>query len=259
MGYNNVVMGWYGDEKVVSTSKIGGLPIGTKMELPDGRVFRHCRLGADCATAGYLYQTSVLAVADTMLSASLACNTLTVGATVLNITASGTTAWVKDAYADGFVTVATSTGTGAGYTYKIKANNSAAVGASCAFSLYESDAVKEATAGGTILSIRKSPYDGIVNQTADTVIERVVGVACASAAASTYCWIQTKGIASVKLGASALVVGSLVSCATATAAGAGPVAAGSVAFTNMKSSIFIGVARTSAPAYSYAQVDLTLE
>ena len=55
MSFPNVIYGDYGDEKVAQSTKIGSLPLGQLMILPDGRAFRHTRAHtAQAMTAGYL-------------------------------------------------------------------------------------------------------------------------------------------------------------------------------------------------------------
>ncbi|KKL16382.1 hypothetical protein LCGC14_2496170, partial [marine sediment metagenome] len=55
MAFPNVIYGRYGDEKVAQSTKIGGLPLGQEMVLPDGREFRHsCAQTAAALVAGKL-------------------------------------------------------------------------------------------------------------------------------------------------------------------------------------------------------------
>jgi len=42
-GTPNIQYGDYGDEKVTSSTRIGGLPLGAKMVFLDGREFRHAK------------------------------------------------------------------------------------------------------------------------------------------------------------------------------------------------------------------------
>mgnify|MGYP001591218216 FL=1 len=175
MAFPGRVYGWFGDEKVAQSARINGLPLGIRMELPDGREFVHARAGtAANLTAGELVQAPVIAgtaSADTALTqGNLVCASAAVGATTLTITAGGTTAFVKDAYADGYVVVASSAGTGIGHVYKAKVNNSAAAGATCLFTLYENDKVKVAIEGGTTkVGVRANEFWRVIQMTADTV------------------------------------------------------------------------------------------
>src|SRR3990167_4254373 len=49
MAYPSVHYGNFGDEKVTSTAKINGLPLGIEMVLPDGRKAVHARIGGTTA------------------------------------------------------------------------------------------------------------------------------------------------------------------------------------------------------------------
>src|SRR3989304_7297305 len=154
MGFPHRVYGWYGDEKAAQSTRINGLPLGIRMELPDGREFVHARAGTAAALdPGKLTQApgaAGTALADTVVMAGvLTCASAAIGATSLVITVGATAAVTLDQYADGYVVTASSAGTGRGLVYKVKGNNSAAVGATCLFTLYENDKVKVAIEGGT--------------------------------------------------------------------------------------------------------------
>ena len=62
MSYPNVIYGDYGDEKVAQSTKIGNLPLGQLMVLPDGRKFRHAQASATALVAGDLYQQNSMTV-----------------------------------------------------------------------------------------------------------------------------------------------------------------------------------------------------
>ena len=57
MSFPNTVYGSYGDQYTSQTTKIDGLPLGTKMELPDGKIFRHCKAGGTTLSVSKLVQT----------------------------------------------------------------------------------------------------------------------------------------------------------------------------------------------------------
>mgnify|MGYP001597075901 CR=1 FL=1 len=264
MGFPGRVYGWFGDEKVAQSTKINGFPLGIRMELPDGREFVQAKAGtAATLDAGTLVQApnwAGTAAADTAASqGNLTCASAVVGATSLTITAGGTTAFVKDEFADGYVVVASSAGTGIGHIYKIKLNNSAAAGATCLFKLYENDSVKVAIEGGTTkVGVRTNEYHRVIVMTADTVYTGPpAGVPPVAVSAGFYCWLQRKGVAPLKSGATVLIAGEPVVASTATVAGVGHIMAGS-AQVDIKSKVPIGYAMATALSAGFATVFLTL-
>ena len=265
MGFPHRVYGWYGDEKVAQSTKINGLPLGIRMELPDGREFVHARAGTAVAlVAGQLYQApecAGTATADTSLEqGTLVCASAAVGATTLTITAGGTTSFVKDEYADGYVVTASSAGTGIGLVYKVKANNSAATGATCLFTLYGNDKVNVAIEGGTTkVGVRTNEYSRVIITTADTVqTGPIVGVPPVAVSAGWYCWLQRKGVVAGFTGGTVLIAGEPV---TASGAVGGAFAVISAASTNVligKDHDPIGRAMATALSAGYATIHLEL-
>jgi hypothetical protein len=261
MSYPSVHYGSYGDEKVTSTSKINGLPLGMKMELPDGRVFRHARVSATAMVVGKLYQ-GVAAVADTAYQKTLAVSSGGgVGSTTVVITAGGTTAVTTDQFAEGEMIVASSAAAGSGHLYKVKSCSSAAAGSAITVTLYETDPIKVALAAGTTtVGLRESPYSNVLLTTADTVIAGKPGVSCSSAAASSYVWLATKGDAPVNTAGTVLVDGEVCVASTAVAGAVAAVVASTAGITSAKAGAnIVGRVRTVAAANGYAIVDLMLE
>jgi len=259
--YPSIVELSFGDEKVTSTAKIAGLPLGVTGILPDGRTFRHAKVSATTAVVvGKLYQGVAIA-ADTAYGKSLTIAAATVGATALVITAGSAVAIGTDEYADGYAICANSTGTGIGYLYKIKSCSSAAAGSASTVKLYENDSVKEAIAAGTSAGLRRNKYDGIVLTEAGTGLTGVLaGVPCASAAVNAYIWLQSKGPAAVFTGGTVLVSGEVVLASTAGGGAVVPALAGSGSYQSVKAGLnFIGYGMTSALVAGYAMVDLRLD
>ena len=219
MSFPNEIYGDYGDEKVTNTARIGGLPLGIRMVLPDGREYAQGRASATALVAGSSYQQAAyIAVADTAFHNALAVNAAAAGATTLNITAGATTGFTVDQYADGYVAIASSVGTGTGHLYKIKANGSAAAAASAKFTLYPNDSIKVALNASTLVGLRANEWDKVLLTTADTVAVGIpAGVAPVAVAASSYCWLQRKGPAPWVTAATVLIAGLPVLASTATA------------------------------------------
>jgi|TARA_Y100000310_G_scaffold247250_1_gene252818 hypothetical protein len=262
MAFPHTVYGSYGDEKTVSANKIGGLPLGTRMELPDGRVFRHARASATALVAGKLYQ-GVSRVADTMYEDQLVTGSAAVGATVLTITAGGTTAVATDFYDDGYIYTASSAGSGVGEVYKIKSAASAATGSSCVVTLYSSDGLKTLVAGGTTKTgMSPNEYNEVLLTTANTVrVAPIAGVPTTAVAASNYCWIQRRGPVAAFASGTVMITGVAVAANTNAAGNFGPwFAAASANNLSWVTEQTLGYAMNVAgTAENFSLVNLTLE
>jgi hypothetical protein len=262
MAFPSVVYGEFGDEKETLSTKIGGLPLGTTMVLPDGREFVHCYTGGTAVVAGNLYQGAAGAVgSDAGYRGTIAvpAGSAAVGALTIPLTAAGTTAVTKDQFTDGVMVIASSVGTGVGLTYKIKANGAAAASGAFNVYLYESDPIVTALSGGTTtVALRENEYYSLNITAADsTGIGTLAGVAPNAAAASTYCWMQKKGRAGVK-GDGTLVIGTSVTASSALA-GAVAVYAGAAATAGVtKGTHFIGIVEAVAASLCFSTVQLLI-
>ena len=269
MSFPNVIYGDYGDEKRAQSTKIGSMPIGTLMVLPDGSKHRHFRAPTGTAlTAGYLVQTRAVP-ADTMLVGNLVPNgTIAVGATSVAMTTGGTTAVTTDEYEDGllFVGVASTAQSGAGRKYRIKANNSAASGsATVTVDLYPEDSIQATIAGGTTtLGLRVNPYNQPQVTTADTVATGpFAGVPQVAVSAGFYGWLQRSGPSLVFVGGTALTGAGLPVVASTGVAGAVAdfvtAAADTTGVRYARNLAFVGRGLTLGIANGFALVDLELE
>lgn len=266
MSYPNVIFGTFGDEKVTSTSKIGGLPLGTEMLLPDGRKFRHAMAGATAIVPGKLYEGPAIQAQAAISDATLAVNSAAVGATSINITKGAGTAMSANTFAGGYIWTASSVGTGIGYLYKVKSHLASAgtAAATIAVLLEENETVKVALAGGTTTAgLGKSPYDGVVLTTADTVnINTPAGVSCSSAAASAFVWLQNKGPAAVMSDATLLIGAAVVASSAAAGAVApfiAPMASTGAAGTTTDGWFILGhCMAVAAASLKYALIDLNI-
>jgi hypothetical protein len=259
--FPNIIYGDYGDEKVTSSAKIGNLPLGIKMVLPDGREFRHAHASAAGCVAGDLYQqNSMAAVAgtsDANLYAGLAvAASAAIGATSLTVTMAGTAAVSKDLLADCYLLVATSSGQG--LSYKIKGNTAAGSTVATTISLDEKDPLKVAlAASSTKVGFRQNSYDNILLTTADTVATGVpAGIVPVAVAASYYCWVQRRGPAPALTDAT-LVIGQPVVASSAVAGAVAPFISSTTAV--IKNQAALGWAISVAASASYSLVYLTLD
>ncbi len=209
MSFPNVIYGRYGDEKVTAASAIGGLPLGQKMILPDGREFVHVRaataagltVGALCVEAACIADHGC-GSADMMTTAVAA-----IGATTV-VLSSGTTAITANWYAGGELFIRDSTGEG--YVYKIKSNNAATVGVTCTVILEPSDPIVVALDATTTSGLRASRYDRVLTRAAASgAVGAPAGVPVTAVSAGYYAWLLKKG-SGAGLAGTASVVGDPV-------------------------------------------------
>jgi len=264
MSYPNVIYGDYGDEKVTSATKIGSLPLGQLMILPDGRMFRHARASSACAiTAGYL-QMSSSTISGTGFHKSLTCSA-DVGATSVVVTCPAGTGAVAGAFEDGYLIVASSTGTGVGRIYKVATNNSAAAAATCTVSLEKTDPIVVAIGGTTAtVGLKENQFRNLIVSNAATTytgpIQGVAPVAFAGTAVGHYFWVQRGGPAPAYVPTTALLEGAPV-IAAATAGAFEIAASGLAAGTafSVKYRDYLGYGMTMATTSGFSIVDLTIE
>lgn len=266
MSYPNIIYGDFGEEKRAQSTRIGDLPLGQLMILPDGRKFRHAQAGSatDLATGAVVGTTAEVAghgnISGSGLQASsVAHNGVAVSAQNLSgqnkvVLRTQTAAVTKDQYAGGYLQILGPAGSAyIGQVYRIKENESAAVSAQCQFTLEPSDPLKTTLASvSTLCSLRKSTYaDAIVAACAQ--VGPIIGVTPVAVTKSFYFWAQRSGIASIKQGATVVVAGSAVMVG---------VPAGSIELAVAASNIqggFLGRALGAAAASQAVLVDLDIE
>jgi len=264
MSYPNVIYGDFGDEKVAQSTKIGNLPLGQLMILPDGRKFRHAKAAAAALSAGIVVSTTAGVAAHGNVAASglVASATTThnvAGATDVYIVA-GSVAFTKDMWADGYMNVQDDTGEG--HVYFVKSNDSGAASTQIKVSLYPNDKIKTAfNPNTTTVSLRKSLFTDQIIGATGTLIAPVTGTTPTAVSASFYFWVQRGGPASLRTGATTVVNGDRVVAATATA---GSVTVHTTADTStvvaaFNKNTYVGTALETVTATEQALVDVNLE
>lgn len=193
MGYPGIIQGKEGDQFGDHVDAL--FPVGTKMSLPDGRLYRYAEMGgtvgvanklyqAEVANAGWLvelivvahvpYHTSNVDIANT--SAAISANDFAEGYQVLQSAAElGNYYVIKEHPA-----VASGTpGTGIGAMHPgVKHVEAAAV------------------AGGNTQNLYKNLYKDIIIKPASDPTAPIVGIPPHIIAASDWGWVQTRGMAS---------------------------------------------------------------
>lgn len=187
-------------------------PLGTRMVLPDGRVFRYARAGAVTLAIGKLMQESVVltdhGVDMTATAADIGDKKVT--AYLL------TTAIDPNEYKEGYLFI--DSGAGAGQVCTIKSHPAGTASADCEFTLEDEDALTVALTTASDIGLRLNPYDGVlVMPTSLTGIP--VGVTPIAVTTPNYFWLQTWGPAAVLTAGDVLVGNNVVPLTTVGAVG----------------------------------------
>ena len=205
-------IGGHSDLGIYAVTDQNLLPIGTKREFSDGRIFRFSEFAAD-TTAGWLVAQDVSAQAvvyatDDATAAAAGQNKVILtdsslfGSATANQFAGGYLHTVNDA--------------GQGYTYRIQSNTA---GSSNATTLTLFDNLKVALTTASDVVITGNPYNGLRGATAATDMW-VVGV-CINAmdvSDKNFGWVQTHGHATVlyDAGGSAVTIGDQITLSDGT-------------------------------------------
>lgn len=178
----------------LAESSVQKRPLGTRMELPDGRVFRYAQAGAVALTPGKLMATAVVTTGHDR-NLAVAANAA-IGATSVTIT-NASTAITEDMYAEGYL-FETAAAAGYGQICTIRSHPAeSTTSGSCVIRLEDEDALTVAfTSAASKIGLRKNIYkDVIVNPTTITGIP--VGVTPIAVTEEYYFWLQTWGPAAV--------------------------------------------------------------
>jgi len=173
-----------GIQGIMQESVSQKFPLGYKLELEDGRIFRYSKAGAVALAAGKMTGSPIVATErDNAINAAAAVST---GATSFLFTAVGTI--TKNQFKDGFAHIVNDTGEG--LQYKIKSNTAAAAAADTTITLY--DPIVTALAATTDVILTVSPWSALII-TPDDVI-KATGVPTVPITANYYYWSQTGGV-----------------------------------------------------------------
>ena len=212
MSFPNGIYGKYGFEKDTTSSQKHVL--GTRMELPDGRVFRYSEIGGSNIAAGAVVQAAAGVAAhdqDLLVAAASAGDT--------TVTLSGSLTITKDQYKDGYMHINSGAGRG-GQIYRIKSNTAVSGATGCVLTLDEEDGLQTALvagSGNTEVGLSVNTYSNVIISPT-TVSNVAIGVAPTILTTNYYGWLQTWGPASV-LANAAGVVGEHVRVGGASTAG----------------------------------------
>ena len=198
----------------LNTAERESRSLGQKLDYDDGRKFRFCLAGGTSLVVGTLQEGKPVVTAD---YTNVIVDVLAVvGATQVSVTPTVSTA--KDYYADGWMHVNKHAAGEGAYVYRVKSHVLFASASGKIVTLYPDDTIRAALAVNDEVGFDPNPYNGIVIATQDTLVQRVVGVACTPVTNAQYGWVQTGGMCAIAATNSNLIVGNYAS-AVLTAAG----------------------------------------
>jgi hypothetical protein len=207
MAFPTTVYLSYGMEKVESSEQKQKL--GTRAELPDGRVFYYAKNSSSAITPAGKICDGIAAVAAHDMDVA-ATEAHSVGDTTISLEVP-TTDLTKNQYADGYLLI--NDGPGQGEVYRIKSHpkHDASDDNTVIFTLDEPDGIRTALTTASLFGISYNPYKDVKIIDGDgTQTTGPLGVNPIPVTASYYFWLQTSGIASVLSGAAVAVVGDAI-------------------------------------------------
>lgn len=216
MSIPNIHYGDYGDEKVTSSTRIGNLPLGQLMVLPDGRKFRHAKSGGTALAVGTVLRQGWLA--DTVMDQEVTINAdHAAGSVSIDIITGGTTV-TANYYKDGYLY--TSLSAGAGSVYKIASHDATATSAEVlTLTLEEHDSLAgSVVATSCECGLRRNEYAAcLLNPTGTEFTGMICGVPPVAVSAGYYFWCQRSGVAVGMNAAASAIVGESVTAASSEA------------------------------------------
>ena len=173
------------------------LPVGFRVALADGRVFRYAHFGAavnrGLVVSQDLSESAVVDTDNIIIAPASAVTTTdgTINSRFIQLTLASITA---DQFAGGYLH--TTDDTGEGFTYRILGNTATGDPASGDIRLSLADPLQVAVDATTDIAITGSLFANVEAATQATD-EVIAGVSMATQAAADYGFIQTQGVATV--------------------------------------------------------------
>ena len=193
MSFPNIVHA--DDQQVYANDVARGLPVGQRVELPDGRTFRYALAGGTALVSADLIQCSIQLNSDNNDTLTIT-TTAAIGDSSLAIT-NGATTWTLDELKGGLLVNERAEELGA-HGWRIHGNTAEAAG-SAAMTITLTPGVTfdtALTAGTSLVSIAPSPWSKVI-QFPGTISGIPVGVAMRVVTAAYYGYLQTHGMAAV--------------------------------------------------------------
>jgi len=257
MAFPNIVNGHYGMEKESTTSKKRRL--GTKMVLPDGRVFFYGYTG-EAVTAGKITMgkaTSSGHIKDLAIAAAVSANASGIGAiTVTNATTAisgseyytGSRGDVGD-YEDGYIFV--NDAAGEGQCWPIWRHSAATSSGTLTIDLFENDFVVTALTTSSEVGLAKNPYAAVELWDVNDIDGVVAGIPNRDIASGSYGWLQTAGPCAVLTNGTVVVGKNMMTGSTTDGSG-------DVIADDSSAEFLIGGVINVAATTEYSLVDLQI-
>ena len=208
MAYPNTIYGKYGWEKVTTSAQKH--PLGTRMELRDGRVFRYARAAPTALLDSGKLQMQKASTASQLKD--LAVSAAAKGATAVTITVAGA-ALTANQYADGMIYVndqGADSASGEGQVYVIKSHPAISTSTAGVITLDEEDGVADqAWTTNTQVGLRKNLFAEVEEWDASDIDGIALGVPPVRVSKTYYFWCQTWGRAAVLTG-DTVILGEVV-------------------------------------------------
>jgi len=207
--------------------------LGTRLVLPDGRVYRYAYSGAATITIGRVCGAAVhvttldsdVAIQEARTTAQWDAGDYTIRIATTGSTSSTGLNLVANQFADGYIWV--NDEAGEGQSLQVKSHGAETATGSTGgldITVYEDDVLTIALTTASQVGLFKNIYDKVVIHTSGKASGPAVGVAPIVVAASKYFWLQTWGPCPVMGGATAALAGQTVGVVNDTAATGTPVA-----------------------------------
>lgn len=198
---------------------VSGLATGQMIQGVNGKLYRYALVGGSNLVMGNLLQN---AAEDTQFI-NLGITAAAVGDTFLTVT-NGTTTITANQFDGGSVMVYTAGTVAIGDEYTIVGHTTGTSGATIL--VYLDRPVRTAMSTSAKLTMRRSPWSGVIQFPATTQTGIPVGVAIVANTTAQYGWVQTHGLASVLSDGSTFAVGSDLGTPSGTAGAVTVFAAG---------------------------------
>jgi hypothetical protein len=260
MAFPNILFGNEGEQFKSTTDQ--RWPIGTRMILQDGRVYRYGRNGTGAATAGLLFQSEVPdANFDTLAVPSSTVNTA--GNRTIRVTLPAN-AIVANLWAEGYAVTEAAAGAGEGYAYKIKSHPASAGSEDVTFTL--ETGLKHTLNTSDKVTFMSHPGDRVIIHPAPPTA-KLYGVAGGAIAAAAFGWFAVEGPQPVLVVGTHVIGGGLNAAGTVTGSPDGAVEASGVLITTTAATIAqitelmgssVGVCMEVAPTTGYGMAFLAI-
>lgn len=226
-----------------STTVPGGLYVGQRIAGKNGKEFVYSLAGAANLVVGNLLQSSAT---DTQFEDMAVPAATVIGDQSVTIT-NGTTAVTANQFDGGSLLISVTPGLGEEYT--VVSHGAATSGQP--LTVFLDRPLRTAWTTSTKVSLKRSPYSGVIQFPATTQTGIAAGVAIYNIPAAQYGWVQVKGLCAALSDGSTFAIGTEVGTPSGTAGAVTVYAAGT---THMR----VGVAQRAAASGKDISVMLML-